>query len=252
MLSVLSLLLTPSVLLLAGIAALALFARWRGQKGLFRAGMVLAAFYYAATAPIIVDSLARVVAVRTDPACARTVANATVVVLTGGASGSARSADEIWRLDEETFRRLVFALELAGRQAGSDLLISGGAETGMTNEARMAEQFVRRQGWPEERLRVEEASTDTYTSAGQVARMVEADRPLLLVTSDLHMRRAAYVYRKAGMNPVLCGVPDPDALVLPDSVLPRASALVKFSQACKELLGLLVYAIRNPPTHVAG
>ncbi|MEO6186613.1 MAG: YdcF family protein [Steroidobacteraceae bacterium] len=180
-------------------------------------------------------------------ACEKPPADATVVILTGGATGSARSAREVWRLDQETFRRIGYGLELARRAPGAEVLVSGGAEVGLTNEARIAEQLVMQMGWPASRLRIEDASRDTYTSARDVAPMLRAGAPLVLVTSSLHLRRAAYVYRKSGMRPLPCGVPPLDALILPDSLIPSGEAFAHSSQALKEILGLWVYKLRAAP-----
>ncbi len=252
MMSALSLLLNPPVLLFAGLLILVI-ASWRKrQRLLLVLSASLATAFYIANAPATVNLLAWSVALRAAPECSGNISDATVVVLTGGASGSARKPQELWRLDQATFRRLVFATELAGRAQGSELVISGGAEVGLTTEARIAEQFVRRLGWPADRLRIEDTSLDTYTSARDVAPMLDRSRLLVLVTSDLHMRRAAYVYRKAGMNPIACPVPDPDALVFPDSLLPNPGSMNKFSQTWKEVLGLIVYALRESPVNAAG
>jgi uncharacterized SAM-binding protein YcdF (DUF218 family) len=243
----LTLLLSPAPLLLAAMLVLALVAWRKRQRTLAGLAALLAAAFYLATTPLPVHLFSRAWSVPDSGLCLSPPPDATVVVLTGGATGSARSPAELWRLDQATFRRLVHALALARSAPRSELLISGGAETGLTNEARIAEQLILQMGWPTGRLRLEETSSDTYTSARDVRPMLQAGRPLMLVTSSLHMRRAAFIYRKAGLQPDTCSVPDPEALMVPDSLVPHAATLARFSQAWKEVLGLAVYSMRSAP-----
>jgi uncharacterized SAM-binding protein YcdF (DUF218 family) len=250
--SALSLLLSPPVLLFSAMLILVIACWRKQQRTLLWLSFGLATAFYVANTPVTVNLFAWSVGLRAAPECGSPIANATVVVLTGGASGSARNARELWRLDQATFRRLVFAVEIARRAPHSELLISGGAEVGLTTEARIAEQFVLQLGWSAARLRIEDTSFDTYTSARDVAPMLDRARPLVLVTSDLHMRRAAYIFGKAAMHPIACPVPDPDALIFPDSLLPHPGSMHKFSQAWKEILGLIVYALRESPVNGTG
>lgn len=245
----LTLLLSPATLLFVGLLLLAWWLRRSRQRALclFAAGICMA--YYIAAAPVTGTVFGRIWATANDAACSRPPAGSTVVILTGGATGSARSASEVWRLDQETSRRIAYGLDVAARTPGAEVLVSGGAEVGLTNEARIAEQLVLRMGWPADRLRIEDTSRDTYTSARDVAPMLRFGAPLVLVTSSLHMRRAAYAYRKAGLRPLACGVPELDALILPDSLIPSAGSFARSSQALKEVLGLIVYSLRKAPVH---
>ncbi|MEP7311020.1 MAG: YdcF family protein [Pseudomonadota bacterium] len=244
------LLLTPVVVLFVGLLLLAVLTTAQRLKWTSRLAWILAALLYLSTAPLPVNLVAKAIAISPSADCASAWPDSIFIVLTGGASGSARRSDEIWRLDLPTFRRLVRATELARGSAGSRLLISGGAEVGLTNEGRMAQEFVLRLGWPADRLAIEDRSTDTITSAAEVASMLGADptaSKLILVTSSLHMRRAAFAYRQAGVNVLACPVDDPDSgLIFPDSLVPQAAPLQKLSQAWKEVIGLIVYAIRRP------
>jgi len=243
----LTLLLSPAALLFAGLLLLFWCLRRAGQRALGWFAATLCVAYYIASAPASPTIFGRIWAMPVEPACERPPAGATVVILTGGATGSARSASEVWRLDQETFRRIDYGLQLARRTADAEVLVSGGAEVGLSNEARIAEQLVLRMGWPAARLRIEDTSRDTYTSARDVAPMLQPGRSLVLVTSSLHLRRATYAYRKAGLNPIACGVPELDALILPDSLIPSAGSFARSSQIWKEILGLAVYRLRKAP-----
>jgi len=245
----LTLLLSPAALLFAGLLLLAWWLFRSGQRASGRLALVLCILYYLAAAPASPTLFGRMWAMPVAPGCANPPEGATVVILTGGATGSARSAQEVWRLDQETFRRIDFGLEIARRTPRADVLVSGGAEVGLSNEARIAEQLVLRMGWPAGRLRVEDTSRDTFTSARDVAPMLGPDAPFVLVTSSLHLRRAEYAYGKAGLKPLACAVPELDALIFPDSLIPAAGAFARSSQVWKEILGLVVYWFRKAPAN---
>ncbi len=243
----LTLLLSPATLLFAGLLLLAWWLRRSGQRTPGNLVAALCIAYYLAAAPATPTIFERLWSMPVAAACTRPPEGATVLILTGGATGSAKSSGEVWRLDQETFRRIDYGLEVARRTPRAEVLVSGGAEVGLTNEARIAEQLVLRMGWPADRLRIEDTSRDTFTSARDVAPMLKPDAPLVLVTSSLHLRRASYVYHKAGMRPLACGVPELDALIFPDSLIPSAGAFARSSQVWKEILGLIVYAMRKAP-----
>lgn len=152
-------------------------------------------------------------------------------------------------LQQPSFRRLIRAVDLASEAPGSHLLISGSAEVGLVNEAQIAKEFVLRFRWPEERLTIEDRSTDTLTSAQEVAEVLKSEaiaQPVLLVTSALHMRRAQFAYRQAGVAVLACAA-DYVALfpIFPDSLIPEAGALQKAGEGWKEVMGLAVYAMRS-------
>ena len=247
------LLFTPVVVLFLGSLLLAVLATVKRLGWMSYLAWCLTALLYLSTAPLTVNLVAKAIEIAPSADCARSWPDSTFIVLTGGASGSARRSDEIWRLNLPSFRRIVRATQMASGSMRSRLLISGGAEAGLTNEARIAQEFALRLGWPAERLAIEERSTDTLSSAVEVAAMLGAQPTVgkqVLVTSSLHMRRASLAYRKAGVIVLACPVDDPDlGLIFPDSLVPQAAPLQKLSQAWKEVLGLIVYAFRDPIRH---
>ena len=93
------------------------------------------------------------------------------------------------------------------------------------------------------------SSLNTRQNAVQTRPILEARqmREVLLVTSALHMRRAAATFRKAG----IAVIPAPtDFETLGGSVsaldwLPDAGALLGTTRAIKEYVGFVVYRLRG-------
>lgn len=241
----LRLLISPSFFLFAGLLMLAALLWVRKDRLPAVLAIALCCAFYAFCAPLPTYVVSRLLAVEPAAECRHPAAAEQYVILVGGATGSARSADELHRLERATFQRLVYGLQLASASSASTVLISGGAEVGLTNEARIAEQFALRFGWPAARLGVEEASTDTWTSAVEVAQRLPRTARPVLVTSASHMRRAKLAYRKSGLDVIACPVPDPEALIVPDSLIPQGGTLGRSSQLLKEILGLVTYSMRS-------
>jgi uncharacterized SAM-binding protein YcdF (DUF218 family) len=241
----LRLLISPAFLIFAGLALLPVLLWWRRERGLAALAALLCSVFYLFTAPLPSFLVARVLQVSPAAECSHPANDARLVILTGGATGSARSADEVYRLERATFQRVVHGLQLAAASPDATVLISGGAEAGLTNEARIAERLALQLGWPAARLQIEETSIDTLTSGTEVARLLPAGTRPVLVTSTWHMRRALAAYRAADLDAIPCPVPEPDALIFPDSLVPQGGTLGKSSQFFKEVAGLLVYRMKG-------
>jgi uncharacterized SAM-binding protein YcdF (DUF218 family) len=181
----------------------------------------------------------------------RAIANATdcgdslptrIVVLAGGKAGAAASRDDYELLKEAAFRRTVEAVKLAGRSPQGTLVISGGSRQRVT-EADLMQSFAQALGFSANRITTERESLTTHESAVAVSQLLPApQRKITLVTSALHMPRAAAVFVKQGFS--VCAYPVDrrwvDA-VWTDMFIPQISALTKSSEAFHELLGLVWY-----------
>jgi uncharacterized SAM-binding protein YcdF (DUF218 family) len=166
-----------------------------------------------------------------------------VVLLTGGASGSARSVNDVASLHEESFRRAVAAIDYSMSIPKSRLLISGRGG-GEVPEDLVVRALVLRLGYPVERLFTESESRDTFQSAEAalgIARKLGATR-VDLITSAAHMPRALASYRKSGLD--ACAHPTDFEFVrvrFPTALLPQISALRKSTKAVHEYVGWAVY-----------
>lgn len=105
-------------------------------------------------------------------------------------------------LSGETIGRLSEGVRLYRLMAGSKLVLSGGR---LHKDSRpvsviMAE-YLKQQGIPAEDILTEERSLTTYENMVEI-RKILGDRPFILVTSALDLRRALAVARKQGMQPI--------------------------------------------------
>ena len=101
--------------------------------------------------------------------------------------------------------------------------------------------FVTAEGVPGSVIRIEEQSATTRESAVNVARLLGAPgRPVVLLTSDYHMFRAARAFRKAGL-PILPR-PFPDARKRGQVVMERWSVFLDLGL---ESLKIAYYGIRG-------
>jgi uncharacterized SAM-binding protein YcdF (DUF218 family) len=174
-----------------------------------------------------------------------------VVVLGGGVQGRAvprlfpnlsSSADRVWH-----------AARLYHGEKAPLLVVSGGRQPwdeGQGPEAVAMLEFLTDLGVPEDRILLEGRSRNTYDNARETGELL-AERGierLILVTSAMHMPRAAATFRAAGMNvvpaPTDYEVTAQQGRTLLD-FLPDAEALEGSSRAFREYLGLWVYRQRG-------
>jgi uncharacterized SAM-binding protein YcdF (DUF218 family) len=124
-------------------------------------------------------------------------------------------------------------------------VISGGAG-GRIKEADLMRELAEALGVPGERIITEAESRSTRESAALVARRV---RPLdvdavHLVTSALHMPRAAWAFSANGLE--ACRHPVDWRQVrfeLPGGLVPQITALEKSTRAVREVAGLVWYRL---------
>jgi uncharacterized SAM-binding protein YcdF (DUF218 family) len=117
-------------------------------------------------------------------------------------------------------------------------------------EADAMARFLMDLGVPEDRVLLESRSGTTYENALETRRLLATRgiKRVLLVTSALHMRRAAATFRAAGVDVVPAPTDyevdaDPERTLL--DFIPAAEALADSSRALKEYLGLLAYRWRG-------
>jgi uncharacterized SAM-binding protein YcdF (DUF218 family) len=134
------------------------------------------------------------------------------------------------------------------------ILLTGGnvgfLGTRGTPEAVAAKQVLEQWGVPEQAILVEPRSLNTHENAAfsKVILTARGARQLLLVTSAMHMQRAAAIFRREGMEvtPVATdyqtGWGEPDLLF---QFVPDADALAHSKNALREWIGLTVYRLRG-------
>jgi uncharacterized SAM-binding protein YcdF (DUF218 family) len=103
-------------------------------------------------------------------------------------------------------------------------------------------------GVPAERIVADTAALDTHDEALAVAALAQTLRfeRLILVTSEVHMRRAAGVFRAVGVQPIPAIAREPfPPRSLRDWVLPSEDGLWSARLLAHELLGIGYYAARG-------
>jgi uncharacterized SAM-binding protein YcdF (DUF218 family) len=167
---------------------------------------------------------------------------APIVVLTGGLERAARddadftalSLDSQWRLQAGALRALA--------QPDARLLLTGGPGFGSPQpEATLGAALVRALGVPAARVTTEVAARNTRENAQFVKPLLlPGDDHVQLVTSDLHLPRAALAFSQAGIT--ACAQPSGSVYIAMTSLgylLPQSTALAKSEDALHELLGYL-------------
>jgi uncharacterized SAM-binding protein YcdF (DUF218 family) len=233
-----------------GLVGLVVAARGvlRGRRrmalgGLFASAAVILVFsvddvarslvgYGEATAPSTID---------------RAVTYDAVIVLGGFAGSQPRDA-----LGEPPFtegiERLLAAYSLLRDGRARNVLVSAGGAAQPVEADVIVEQLV---AWGIDRSRIvaDRASRNTHENAVESARIVREQgwSRLLLVTSAIHMLRAAGCFEREGVTFDTLSV-DFHSGVAPDGVerlLPRARSLASSTDVLRELAGRVVYRARG-------
>ncbi|MBK7660773.1 MAG: YdcF family protein [Betaproteobacteria bacterium] len=232
----------------AGLVALAILARKaRSRPVLAMAVALLFAWLGVATpygASLWVGMLEdRVVAPK---ACEPMPPGALVIVLAGGVAEGTGASDPT-RLSAASLRRVLAAAQVAKRSPESPLVLSGGAGESV-READLMRALLIDLGVSPGRLAIERESRNTFENATAVARIVAErgwrSRPAYLLTSAMHLPRAAAVFRKAGID--TCPLAADRRLEPLDpriAWIPSGPALLNAFQAFHEFIGLLAYAV---------
>lgn len=233
-----------------GLGCLVLLLRWvavRQNKRAIRwvCDAVLALCLLLMT-PLGANGLVRLIE-GADPRPAECTRDASrqLVLLTGGAIRRPAGQTDFAALTPESASRLFDLLASGQLTEGRSLLIAGGGQG--VSEAAVVRQLAVRLGVPEARIVIEERSASTWENALRVAEMQPpVTRRVVLVTSALHMDRAAYSFARHGFD--VCRFPVNSVYVPPGGIgyiLPQQSALMKSDAAIHELIGSILYRARR-------
>ena len=183
---------------------------------------------------------------RSNPvACESLSASVPVVVLSGGLDKYVLSDDPYQVLSRDSLLRVLRAREVAGDS--SKFYITGGVSH-ERQPAQMMASILRDQGIDADRIVIESDSESTAKSAVAMEALLspELEPQIQLVTSFMHIPRAAKVFEKRGYEVCHVGT---DTLyspaVFPVSLLPYISGLRKSTHIIHELIAMVVYKIRG-------
>ena len=235
--------LTWSILLLT-IALLA-WKKSRLSRGLCAAALVLLVVFSSSPGS---GALLETLESRYPDVAIAALPQAQAIVVLGGALHAPGSQHENSGLIGSS-DRILHALRLYQAGRAPVVMCSGGA--GRTPEALMMSRLLQEWGVPSEALLLEDPSLNTRENAlfSYSALNTRGMRHILLVTSAVHMPRAAAAFRKAGFDVT----PAPadfrtgwggqqGGLI---GWLPDATDLIWSERAVKECVGLLVYRLRG-------
>jgi uncharacterized SAM-binding protein YcdF (DUF218 family) len=244
----------PACLLIAFVG---LFLLWRGRremtgKILVTLGLVsLAVMSYFPVSRAIDDPLKNPFeaymperAPVSDPTAAREVNY--VVVLAGGHTADPSIPVTAW-LTCPSLLRLMEGVRIFRQHPGSKLILSGCGAFDPVPEAHVMADVARFLGVDRRDIILESGSNDTEDQA-RLIRPIAGDRPFVLVTSAIHMRRSVALFRKQGMNPIPApagATADTEPAVTPSWFFPNVDALEDSTAAAHEYLGLAWAKLRG-------
>ena len=203
-----------------------------------------------------------------------------LVVLSGGVSSRVESEDDLGKIYQATFVRMVEAIDVINNHPDEQpVYLLGGSQRNGIAEADVMRSFFELAGIDPERIVLERNSDNTVASAHELIAWfgrnpnspngsnstnaanendaltqeeggsqtdVDGAVRIRLLTSALHMSRSAAVFRSAGFD--VCPVPV-DRQAIPDVpwfyLVPQTTALRKFDQMLHEWVGFLFYRLKG-------
>lgn len=227
-----TLILPPACLLILGFIGLVLVRRFR-RFGIGLIAAALAGLWLLAT-PVIANALERM-AERYPPLdLSRPVAAQAIVILGGGSFR--QNAPEYGGApapEYEMYDRLAYGAYVA-RHTGLPLLVTGNGPEAVTMQVSLARDFGVQAKW------TDQAAKDTYDNAHDAAFILRAAgiTHVVLVTSDVHLWRAAHEFEMVGLSIV----PAPADVWAPREIgimrfVPTTTGLKRSADAVYNLLG---------------
>ena len=139
--------------------------------------------------------------------------------------------------------RVGFGLELFKAGRASVMLISGDKQ-----EAEHMASMLADQGVPGTALIIDNSSRNTHENAVHSVALLRKARlqHILLVTSPMHMPRAAATFRRQGLDVIPAPTIEPPALPLKGAAwMPQRRALHRSQRCLREYIGRLAYQLRG-------
>jgi uncharacterized SAM-binding protein YcdF (DUF218 family) len=177
--------------------------------------------------------------------------DATAIVVLGAGSYTVAGADQrMGLLDLAGAARVLEAAHVYRLMGSPWIISSGGAAEGLHIEpsAVTMRNGLVQLGVPENRILLDTESSDTHDEAVGIAPMLRALQVnrIVLVTSDIHMRRAIATFRAAGMTAVPAIAEDPlNSQSRIRTLIPTSEGLRFTSFVVHEYAGLVYYAARG-------
>lgn len=151
--------------------------------------------------------------------------------------------------------RYTAALQMFNAGKIQKIIVSGGSglllDTVDKEALFLKEQFIKA-AVPEKDILVEDQSRNTFENALYTKQLIKKNQlnsPFVLITSAEHMRRAAAVFQKAGIDvipyPVNYNVLPDRTYNWQDFIIPNFCNFYKWQDLLKEIIGYLVYKVSH-------
>ncbi len=204
---------------------------------------------YLGSAPVVSNALTRYLEEQYPPPDMETVgqdAGNVIMVLTAGSFRRMTTGYEA-RIGEEGWERLRAGIELHGRIGGRLIFAGAPSPDGRSSIAREMAEIAGRFGIAHDRILIEERSTNTYENIVFSESLLNGHHgDVWLVTSALRMPRAMAVAEKQGIEVIAypCDFRG-DQWSTWWAWIPANHSTIALERNLHEILGLLVYRIRN-------
>ena len=236
---------------LAGLACLFAFAL--GRRGKAMVWITLGTLYlWLAATPIVALTLINSLEEQYPVASIDTLPKADVAIVLGGVSVQSQGLNPYADLKSGA-DRILHAARLLKAGKVDRILVSGGrpvSQLDSRSEADVIAGFLREFGIDDADIVLEREARNTHENAVNSLALMQENgfSSALLVTSALHMPRAAAVFRKAGVTFSPVSIDTLSSSIEARSVFaffPNSRALDFSTQAIKEWIGMLVYHLRG-------
>ncbi len=237
--------------ILTGLASLFAFALGRRRRAVawIMAGTL---YLWVAATPIVALALVNSLEEQYPVVDVEELPRADVAIVLGGASFPSQSLNPYADLTGGADRILHAARLFKSGKVGQ-ILVSGGRailQKDTKPEAEVIEEFLNEFGIDSADIMLESDSRNTRENAINSLAIMQKNgfSSALLVTSALHMPRAAAAFRQAGVNFSPVSIDTLSSSLARRSVFaffPNSKALDVSTQAIKEWIGLLVYRLRG-------
>ena len=193
----------PLFWIFIGLTGLSLF--WKKKRVAACLASVSLLWLLAVSTPFLPDLLVAHLEQRYpvwSPAALRGSDGPTQVLLLGGGHTDDRRLPPNDQLSPVALARLSEGIRLQRLIPGSTLITSGYAGNSGVAQAELLAQTALLLGVAPAQIRMQTNPTNTRGEATEYRRLFGDKAHLIIVTSAVHMPRAMYLFRKAGLNPV--------------------------------------------------
>jgi uncharacterized SAM-binding protein YcdF (DUF218 family) len=236
---------------LAGLAGVFAFALGRRRRAVFWvfAGTV---YLWAAATPFVAVNLVGSLEQQYPVVNIEELPEAEVAILLGGVSVPSQALNPYADLKAGSDRILHAARLFKAGKVGRILVSSGRpiSQSDVKSEAEVIAGFLNEFGIDSANIVLENDSRNTHENAINSLAVMQKNgfSSALLVTSALHMPRAAAVFRRTGVSFSPASIDTLSSSLARRSIfafLPNSKALDISTQSIKEWIGLLVYRLRG-------